>query len=588
MRFPLKFRAPLVIVVGTALGYLAATAGQAHSSRAAVASASDSGGPACPRSGCCSDKLDRTLALADLGIEARTLALAQLAQPGGKKPNICIIWGDDVGQSNVSAYSHGLMGYRTPHIDRVAKEGMLFTDYYAEQSCTAGRASFITGQHGLRTGLTKVGLPGATLGLRKEDPTIAELLKPFGYATGQFGKNHLGDRNEFLPTVHGFDEFFGNLYHLNAEEEPELRDYPKDPAFRAKYGPRGVLDCKATDKDDTTVDPRFGKVGKQTIKDTGPLTKKRMETIDDETAERAVDFIKRQSKADKPFFVWVNFTHMHLRTHAKPASLGQSGRWQSEYHDVMIDHDKNVGSVLGALDDAGIADNTFVMYSTDNGPHMNSWPDAAMTPFRNEKNSNWEGAYRVPCMVRWPGKIKAGSVSNQIVGHHDWLPTLLALAGDADVTGKLLKGYKLGETTYKVHLDGYNLLPYLTGQAEKSPRESFIYCNDDQQVTGLRYDNWKMVFMEQRAPGTLRIWAEPFTTLRVPKIFNLRTDPYERADITSNTYYDWLIDHVYLLVPAQDYVGQFLMTFKDYPQRQKAASFNLDEVLEKLQEGASK
>ncbi|MEO8494710.1 MAG: arylsulfatase [Planctomycetota bacterium] len=512
-----------------------------------------------------------------------------LAEAQQKKPNIVIIWGDDVGQSNISAYSMGLMGYQTPNIDSVARAGMMFTDYYAEQSCTAGRASFITGQHGLRTGLTKVGLPGATLGLQKQDPTIAELLKPLGYATGQFGKNHLGDRNEFLPTVHGFDEFYGNLYHLNAEEEPELRDYPKDPAFRAKYGPRGVMDCKASDKDDPTVDPRFGRVGKQIIKDTGALTKGRMETIDDNVADRAADFIQRQTDAKQPFFVWVNFTHMHFRTHVKPDSKGQSGRWQSEYHDAMIDHDKNVGTVLKAIDAAGIADNTFVMYSTDNGPHMNSWPDAAMTPFRNEKNSNWEGAYRVPCMVRWPGKIKPGSVSNEIMCHHDWLPTLLAMAGDKEVKQKLLDGYKLGDMTYKVHLDGYDLGPYLTGQADKTPRESFLYCNDDQQLTGLRYDNWKLVFMEQRAPGTLRVWSEPFTTLRVPKIFNLRTDPYERADVTSNTYYDWLLDHAFLLVPAQDYVGQFLMTFKEFPQRQRAASFNLDEVMQKLQEsGGSK
>jgi arylsulfatase A-like enzyme len=502
------------------------------------------------------------------------------------KPNIVIIWGDDIGQSNISAYSHGLMGYKTPNIDRVAKEGMMFTDYYAEQSCTAGRASFITGQSGLRTGLTKVGLPGATLGLRNEDPTIAELLKPLGYATGQFGKNHLGDRNEFLPTVHGFDEFYGNLYHLNAEEEPELPDYPKDPAFRAKFGPRGVLDCKASNTDDQTVDPRFGKVGKQVCTDTGPLTKTRMVTIDDDIASRAVDFIRRQHKAGKPIFAWVNFTHMHFRTHTKPESLGQSGRWQSPYHDSMIDHDKNVGQVLKALDDLGIADNTFVMYSTDNGPHMNSWPDAAMTPFRNEKNSNWEGAYRVPAMVRWPGKIKPGQISNEMVGHHDWLPTLLAMAGDLQVKDQLLKGHKVGDMTYKVYLDGDNLVPYLTGQAERSPRESFLYVNDDQQVVGLRYDNWKFVFMEQRIPGTLRIWAEPFVTLRVPKIFNLRTDPYERADITSNTYYDWLIEHVFLLVPAQDFVGQFLTTFKDYPQRQRAASFNMDEVLQKLQESS--
>ncbi|WP_145278550.1 arylsulfatase [Tautonia plasticadhaerens] len=503
------------------------------------------------------------------------------------KPNIVIIWGDDIGQSNVSAYTRGLMGYRTPNIDRIAREGMLFTDYYGEQSCTAGRASFITGQHGMRTGLTKVGLPGAEAGLQAEDPTIATVLKSLGYATGQIGKNHLGDRNPYLPTVHGFDEFYGNLYHLNAEEEPELPDYPKDPAFRARYGPRGVLDAKATDEDDPTVDPRFGRVGKQVIEDTGPLTKERMETIDDDIAARAVDFIERKAGADEPFFVWVNFTHMHLRTHPKPESVGQAGRWQSVYHDVMIDHDENVGTVLDALDRLGIADDTFVMYSTDNGPHMNTWPDGAMTPFRNEKNSNWEGAYRVPAMVRWPGRIEPGSVSNEIVSHLDWLPTLAAMAGEPDVSEKLLQGFPVGDTTYKVHLDGYNLLPYLTGEAEESPRDSFLYCNDDQQLTGLRYDNWKFVFLEQRVQGTLRIWAEPFVTLRVPKVFNLRTDPYERADVTSNTYYDWLIDHVFMLVPAQEYVGKFLETFVEYPPRQKAASFNLDEVMRKLQQAGS-
>ena len=517
------------------------------------------------------------------GMTALSTALNQ-AHAQAQKPNIVVIWGDDIGLSNVSAYSRGLMGYQTPNIDRVANEGIMFTDYYAEQSCTAGRASFITGQSGLRTGMTKVGLPGATLGLQKEDPTIAELLKPFGYATGQFGKNHLGDRNEFLPTVHGFDEFYGNLYHLNAEEEPEQPDYPKDPAFRARYGPRGVMDCKASNNDDTTVDPRFGKMGKQVCRDTGPLTKERMLTIDDDIADRAADFIRRQKNANKPFFVWVNFTHMHLRTHTKPQSLGQAGRWQSPYHDTMIDHDKNVGTVLKALDDLGIANDTFVMYGTDNGPHMNSWPDGAMTPFRSEKNTNWEGAYRVPAMFRWPGKIKPGQVSNELVAHHDLLPTILAIAGDPDVTNKLLTGYKVGDMTYKVHLDGFNLVPYLTGQAAKSPRQSFIYINDDQQVVALLYDNWKLVFMEQRAPGELLLWANPFTTLRLPKMFNLRTDPYERADVTSNTYYDWLLDHAFLLVPAQDYVGQFLATFRDFPQRQKAASFNLDEIMAKLKE----
>src|ERR1700739_2917887 len=388
------------------------------------------------------------------------------------KPNIVVIWGDDIGITNLSCYSDGLMGYRTPNIDRIAQEGMRFTDCYGEQSCTAGRSSFITGQHGLRTGLTKVGLPAATVGLHKEDPTIAELLKPLGYATAQIGKNHLGDRNEFLPTAHGFDEFYGNLYHLNAEEEPELPDYPNPrdfPHFRERFGPRGVLDCKATDTDDATIDPRFGRLGKQTVHDTGPLTKKRMETIDDDIADRAVDYIKRQAQAGKPFFLWVNFTHMHFRTHVKPESRGQAGRWQSEYHDTMIDHDKNVGEVLKALDDAGISDNTFVMYSTDNGPNMFSWPDGGMTPFRNEKNSNWEGAYRVPCLVRWPGHIPAGTVLNGIVSHNDWFVTLLAAAGVPDIADQLRAGADLNGTTYKVHLDGHNQLPYITGETDESP-----------------------------------------------------------------------------------------------------------------------
>ena len=493
------------------------------------------------------------------------------------KPNILIIWGDDIGQSNLSCFTKGVMGYRTPNIDRIANEGMIFTDYYGEQSCTAGRSAFITGQSVFRTGLSKVGIPGAPLGMRAEDPSIADLLKPLGYATGQFGKNHLGDKDEHLPTMHGFDEFFGNLYHLNAEEEPELRDYPPDkdfPNFKKNYGPRGVLHCWARPN------------GKQKIENTGPLTKKRMETVDDEFLAAAIDFIKRQQKARKPFFVWFNTTHMHFRTHVKPRSRGQSGRWQSEYHDVMIDHDKHVGKLLDLLDELGIADNTFVMYSTDNGPHLNSWPDAGMTPFRNEKNSNWEGAYRVPAIVRWPGKIKAGSVSNEIVSHMDWLPTLLAMAGEPDIKEKLKEGYKADDKTFKIHLDGYNLLPYLTGQEKKSPRLEYFYFSDDGDLTGLRYDNWKLVFMEQRATGTLRIWAEPFVPLRVPKIFNLRTDPYERADITSNTYYDWLVDHVYLLVPAQQIVGQFLSTFKEFPPRQKAASFSIDQVMEKLTEPA--
>lgn len=498
------------------------------------------------------------------------------AQAADTKPNIVIIWGDDIGQTNVSAYSKGVMGYRTPNIDRVANEGVMFTDYYAEQSCTAGRAAFITGQSVFRTGLSKVGLPGADLGLRKEDPTIAELLKAQGYATGQFGKNHLGDKDEFLPTVHGFDEFYGNLYHLNAEEEPELPDYPKDPEFRKKFGPRGVIHSFAN------LD------GTQKIEDTGPLTKKRMETIDDDIAARAAEYIEKQAKAGKPMFVWVNFTHMHLRTHAKPESIGQAGRWQSPYHDVMMDHDKNVGTVLDKIDQLGIADNTIVMYGTDNGPHMNSWPDGAMTPFRNEKNSNWEGAYRVPAMVRWPGKIKPGTVSNDIVSHLDWAPTLLAAAGVPDVKEKLLKGYKAGNKSFKVHLDGYNQLPYLTGQEPKSAREEFFYFSDDGDLTGLRYDNWKLVFAQQREPGTLALWGEPFVKTRIPWLYNLRTDPYERATITSNTYWDWYIDHVFLITPAQQYVGKFLMTFKEYPPRQKAASFSIDQVMQQLQTPVNK
>ena len=507
-----------------------------------------------------------------------------------KKPNILVIWGDDIGITNLSCYSDGLMGYRTPNIDRIAKEGMRFTDCYGEQSCTAGRASFITGQSGFRTGLTKVGIPASPVGLQAEDPTIAELLKNHGYATGQFGKNHLGDLNKYLPTAHGFDEFFGNLYHLNAEEEPEMPDYPPEkdfPKFHEQFRPRGVLHCWATDTDDPTEQPRWGRVGKQRIEDTGPLTKKRMETCDDEFVASAKDFIKRQHAAGKPFFCWVNTTHMHLFTHPKPSSVGQAGRWQSPYHDTMIDHDKNVGELLDLLDELGIANDTFVMYSTDNGPHMNSWPDGAMTPFRSEKNTNWEGAFRVPMVVRWPGQIPAGVVSNEIVQHHDWLPTFLAMAGEPDVMEKLSKGHQAAGKTFKVHIDGFNLLPYLTGKEAKSPRPGFIYFDDDGDLVALRYDNWKVVFMEQRVAGTLRVWAEPFVPLRVPKLFNLRTDPFERADITSNTYYDWFLYHAYIIFAAQSIVASFLATFKDYPPRQKAASFTIDQAMAKMSDAAS-
>jgi arylsulfatase A-like enzyme len=502
-----------------------------------------------------------------------------------EKPNILVIFGDDIGMWNLSCYSDGMMGYRTPNIDRLAKEGMKFTDAYGEQSCTAGRASFITGQSCFRTGLSKVGVPAATVGLKAEDPTIAELLKAHGYATGQFGKNHLGDRNEYLPTVHGFDEFYGNLYHLNAEEEPEMPDYPnaKDfPEFRKQFGPRGVLKCKATDKDDSTDEPRWGRVGKQVIEDTGPLTKKRMETCDDDFVNAAEDFIKRQVKAGKSFFCWVNTTHMHLFTHTKPESIGQAGRWQSPYHDTMIDHDKNVGQLLDLLDKLEIADNTLVLYTTDNGPHMNTWPDGAMTPFRSEKNTNWEGAFRVPLLARWPGKIKAGTTSNEIVQHHDWLPTFLATAGDSDIVEKLKKGHSADGKKFKVHIDGYNLLPYLTGKENHSPRKGFIYFDDDGDLVALRFDNWKIVFMEQRVEGTMRVWAEPFTALRVPKIFNLRTDPFERADITSNTYYNWFLYHAYMVLAAQAIVAPFLSTFKEFPPRQRAASFTIDQAMKKM------
>jgi arylsulfatase len=504
-----------------------------------------------------------------------------------KKPNILIIWGDDIGITNLSCYSDGLMGYRTPNIDRIADEGMRFTDSYGQQSCTAGRAAFITGQSPYRTGLTKVGMPGADIGLQAEDATIAELLKPLGYATGQFGKNHFGDRNNYLPTAHGFDEFFGNLYHLNAEEEPENVDYPPEedfPNFKKMFGPRGVIHSWATEEDDPTEHPRWGRVGKQRIEDTGPLTKKRMETCDTEFVAAAKDFITRSHEDDQPFFVWLNTTWMHFRVHPPQEILGQAGRWQSYYHDAMVEHDKHVGQMLDLLDELGIAEDTIVMYSTDNGPHMNSWPDAAMTPFRNEKNSNWEGAFRVPAMVRWPGKIPAGVVSNEIIAHQDWLPTLMAAAGEPDIAEKLKKGHQAGDKTFKVHIDGYNFLPCFLGEEEKGPRPGFVYFSDDGDLVALRYDNWKVVFAEQRMQGTIAIWMEPFVFLRVPKFFNLRTDPFERADITSNTYYDWMIDRAYISYAAQFLVRQFLDTFQEFPPRMKPASFGIDQILAKMEQ----
>lgn len=484
-----------------------------------------------------------------------------------KKPNILVIWGDDIGQSNISAYTFGLVGYQTPNIDRIAKEGMMFTDYYSEQSCTAGRSSFITGQSVLRTGLSKVGMPGAAEGISEKDPTIAEMLKPLGYATGQFGKNHLGDRDEMLPTNHGFDEFFGNLYHLNAEEEPELPDYPDPkefPNFAKKYGPRGVIHSYADGK----------------IEDTGPLTKKRMETVDDETLAAAEKFIRNTVKSGKPFFVWWNGTRMHFRTHVKSEHRGLSG--QNEYGDGMVEHDMHVGKLLALLDELGVADNTIVQYGTDNGPHKNSWPDAGVNPFRGEKNTNWEGGWRTPSMVRWPGKIKAGSISNEIMSGMDWFPTYLAIAGNPDVKEKLLKGVTTGGRSYKVHLDGYNFLPFLTGKTEKGPRQELFYFSDDGELMALRYNDWKVTFMHQDSQGTLDTWSKPMVTTRIPWLYNLRRDPYELATTTSNTYWDWYLDHVFLLLPASEYVGNFIATFKEFPPRMKAASFNLGDTMDAL------
>jgi len=506
----------------------------------------------------------------------------------GTKPNILIIWGDDIGVTNISAYSDGIMGYDTPHIDRIAHEGVRFLHYYGEQSCTAGRAAFITGQHGLRSGMTKVGFPGAPMGMSQLDPSIGGLLQNLGYATGQFGKNHVGDRNESLPTVNGFDEFFGNLYHLNAEEEPELPDYPKDPSYRAKFGPRGVLKCRASTKDDATVDPRFGRIGKQTIEDTGPLTKKRMETVDDETSAAAIEFMKRQNGADKPFFCWFNATRMHLRTHVRGEHRGRYEHGDSEYLDGMMEHDDTVGTLLDALDEMGIADNTIVVYSSDNGPHMNSWPDGAMTHFRSEKNTNWEGAFRVPCVVRYPKVIKAGTVTNGLMGHNDWIPTLCAFAGEPDIIGKLKKGYQANGNTYKVHLDGYDQSDFLRNVsggagrkgALKSARDMFFYTDDDGLLVAIRQGDYKYVCAEQRVAGTMQVWAEPFTELRLQKIFNLFQDPFERADITSNTFWDWQLNHIGQVYGLMEKVFEFAQTFKEFPPRSFPPSFNPATVLE--------
>jgi arylsulfatase A-like enzyme len=509
------------------------------------------------------------IAAAALSANAEAQAQTAATPIGSKPPNILVIWGDDIGTWNISHNSRGMMGYMTPNIDRIAREGVSFTDYYGQQSCTAGRAAFIGGIVPVRAGMTKVGLPGAKEGWQASDPTIAALLKDKGYATGQFGKNHFGDRDEHLPTMHGFDEYFGSLYHLNASEEPENLDYPKDPAFLKKFGPRGVIRSKADGK------------GGQTIEDTGPLTKKRMETIDEETLAAAKDFVTRQKNAGKPFFCWWNATRMHFRTHVKAANRGISG--QDEYSDGMVEHDAMVGDFLKLVDDLGIANDTIVFYSTDNGPHYNAWPDAGTTPFRSEKNSNWEGAYRVPAFIRWPGKFLAGKTVNGLVAHEDWMVTFLTAAGMPDVKERLMKGDTFAGRKYRAHPDGYNMIDYLSGKVKDSPRNEFWYVSDDGDVVAARWQDWKVVFLENRGQA-FGVWREPYVELRVPLLFNLRRDPFEKADHNSNTYNDWFLDRAFVLVPIQTMAGQFLMTMKDYPPSQTPGSFNLSKIEEKLKQ----
>ena len=560
-----------VLALGAALGWATATGWLTFAPPAGASAGNARPTPPAPpaeQQSCCQAGADRFAALRD----GAQVAQAKAAEPAsGKKPNVLVIWGDDIGIWNISHNSRGMMGYRTPNIDRIAKEGVGFTDYYGQQSCTAGRAAFIGGNVPVRTGMTKVGLPGAKEGWQKTDVTMATVMKSLGYATGHFGKNHQGDLDDHLPAMHGFDEFFGNLYHLNAEEEPENRDYPKDPEFRKKFGPRGVLKTKADGK------------GGQTIENTGPLTKKRMETIDDETMAAAKEFITRQVKAGKPFFCWWNGTRMHLRTHVKEAHRGLSG--QDEYSDGMVEHDLHVGELLKLLDDLGVANDTIVQYSTDNGPHYNTWPDAGTTPFRSEKNSNWEGAYRVPAFVRWPGQFPAGTTLNGIVSHEDWLPTFAAAGGAPDIKEKLLKGVTLNGRTYKNYIDGHNLLDYLRGKAKDSPRNEFFYVNDDGQVVAIRYSDWKVVFMENRGQA-FGVWREPFIELRVPLLFNLRRDPFERAQHNANVYNDWFLDRAFVIVPLQTIAARFLKTMKDYPPSQSPGSFNLSKIEEQLKRAA--
>ena len=567
----------LAVAVSTALGYAAATVEWPQPMHAA-----ENAEPVRVDSNTSSDSVSRPAccpagdAVGQLALAAHNQAVATSAKQSGQRPNILVIWGDDIGTWNISHNNRGMMGYQTPNIDRIAREGISFTDYYGQQSCTAGRAAFIGGNVPVRTGMTKVGLPGAKEGWQKTDVTMATVMKSLGYSTGQFGKNHQGDRDEHLPTMHGFDEFLGNLYHLNAEEEPENEDYPGDmvlangKTFRQQFGPRGVLKCKADGK------------GGQTIEDTGALTKKRMETIDDETVAAAKEFIQRQHKAEQPFFCWWNATRMHFRTHVREEHRGISGPSGDEYHDGMVEHDRHVGELLKQLDDLGIAENTIVMYSTDNGPHYNTWPDAGTTPFRSEKNSNWEGAYRVPAFVRWPAKFPAGVTKNGIVAHEDWLPTFAAAAGSDNIVQELRDGVDLNGRHYKNYIDGYNQLDYLSGKSDESPRKEFFYVNDDGQIVAIRYADWKAVFLENRGIA-FEVWREPFVELRVPLLFNLRRDPFEKAQHNSNTYNDWFLDRVFVLAPMQQLAAKFLMTMKDYPPSQAPGSFNLEKVKKQIE-----
>jgi len=574
-----------VVAVGVFFGWLTAQCSMSFFQRANAAPATDRATASRPigeihKQSCCpvGSPAGQLVALA-----AHQNNASATAADEGKKPNILVIMGDDIGWYNPSIYNRGDMGYRTPNIDRIGKEGAMFTCWYGQQSCTAGRAAFVTGQSPIRTGLTKVGIAGSDIGLSPKDPSVADFLKHLGYATGQFGKNHLGDLNKFLPTVHGFDEFFGNLYHLNAEEEPENVDYPKSPAYRAKFGPRGIMHTWASDTDDPTLDPKFGKVGKQTIENTGPLSVKRMETIDDEFTDAAVEWMDKQAKANKPFFCYYNSTRMHVYTHLKPASAGKTGL--GLYPDGMVEHDAHVGQLLKKLDELGVADDTIVVYTSDNGAEVMTWPDGGNTPYRGEKATNWEGGYRVPTCIRWPGVIKPGTIVNDFFCHEDLIPTFAAAAGEPDLVQKVAQGYTAGEKTFKVHLDGHNLLPYFKGETKGSPDKEFLYWSDDGDLFAIRFRDWKIVFVENNHTG-IDVWQKPFTRLRMPKLFNLRSDPFERGD-SSFMYNDWFAHRAFVIAPAQAVVAKWLQSFKEFPIRQKPASFNLDAVMQAMENAST-